>query len=221
MAFALYRPCNKIVNVCQNSIERASDCPDPCVEKDPNDTLFNTEVVLCEDSLDTPMVNGLIAESLNCALLDSGASKNVCGKLWLDIYVDSLSESEKVKLESKPSESVFRFGDGNKVESFQTVTIPATLGGHDISISTDVIDKDIPLLLSKNAMKEVGMNLNFERDTVTLFGEDIKLRCTTSGHYSLPLTTRCQALDGHKLASENILTCANLTDQSTIAKKTA
>ena len=204
---------------CQSINHWFPNCPDRVLDKDSEDTLFNHEVVLCEGSLDTPLVNDLVAESLNCALLDSGASKNVCGRLWLDVYVDSLSEAEKMKLKSEPSGSVFRFGDGNKVESSQTVTIPATLGSHDITISTDVIDKDIPLLLSKRAMKDVGMNLNFERDTVTVFGEDIKLRCTTSGHYSLPLTTHCQALDDHKSVSENILSCTNLADKHTVALK--
>ena len=204
---------------CQSINHWITNCPDRALDKVSEDTLFNHEVVLCEGSLEDPFVNDLVAESLNCALLDSGASKTVCGKLWLDLYVDSLSESEKMKLKSEPSESVFRFGDGNKVESSQTVTIPATLGSRDITISTDVIDKDIPLLLSKRAMKDVGMNLNFERDTVTVFGEDIKLRCTTSGHYSLPLTIHCQALDDNKPVSENILSCTNLVDKPTIALK--
>ena len=68
-------------------------------------------------------------------------------------------------------------------------------------------------------MKDVGMNLNFERDTVTVFGEDIKLRCTTSGHYSLPLTSSCQALDHGKPLSENILSCTNLDDKIAVARK--
>ena len=129
---------------CQSINHWMPNCPDLAAEKVSEDTLFNHEVILCEGSLDTPMVNDLVAESLNCALLDSGASKNVCGRLWLDLYVDSLPESEKMKLKSEPSGSVFRFGDGNKVESSKVVTIPATLGSRNISISTDVIDKDIP-----------------------------------------------------------------------------
>ena len=208
---------------CQSIYHYQPDCPDKArakdgqiADKDPEDTFFNSEVVLCEDSLDDP--SDLVSQSLNCALLDSGASKSVCGKKWLDVYVDSLSDVEKKKVISQRSDSVFRFGDGNKVQSSRTVTIPACLGSHDISISTDVIDKNIPLLLSKKAMKDVGMNLNFEKDTVTVFGDDIKLRCTSSGHYSLPLTTHCQALDRDKSVS-NILSSVNLTNKHAIAVK--
>ena len=204
---------------CQSIYHYQPECPDKARnkdDKDSEDTLFNSEVVLCEDNLDGPC--DLVSESLNCALLDSGASKNVCGKVWLDVYLDSLSESEKKKVSSKKSDSFFRFGDGNKVKSSQTITIPASLGSHDISISTDVIDKDIPLLLSKRAMKEVGMNLNFEKDTVTVFGDDIRLRCTSSGHYSLPLTAKCQALDENKPVSD-ILSSVNLDDKQAIALK--
>ena len=204
---------------CESINHHIQNCPDLVGERSSEDTLFNNEVILCEGSLDTTLVSDLVAESLNCALLDSGASKNVCGRLWLNSYVDSLPESDKLKLKRESSSSIFRFGDGNKVESSEFVTIPATLGSQDIIISTDVIDKDIPLLLSKKAMKDVGMNLNFERDTVTVFGEDIKLRCTTSGHYSLPLTSSCQALDHGKPLSENILSCTNLDDKIAVAKK--
>ena len=203
---------------CQSIYHYQPECPDKARNKDKDleDTLFNSEVVLCEDSLDGP--NDLVSESLNCALLDSGASKNVCGQKWLDVYLDSLSDSEKGKISSTKSGSLFRFGDGNKVESTQIITLPATLAGHNISISTDVIDKDIPLLLSKSAMKKVGMNLNFEKDTVTVFGDDVKLRCTTSGHYSLPLTAHCQALDENKSVSDT-LSCVNLDDKHAVAVK--
>ena len=204
---------------CESINHHIQNCPDLAGEKSSEDTLFNNEVILCEGDIDNTLVSNLVAESLNCALLDSGASKTVCGRSWLNSYVDSLSEIDRLKLKRKSSESVFRFGDGNKVGSSEIVTIPATLGSRDITISTDVVDKDIPLLLSKKAMKDVGMNLNFETDTVTLFGEDIKLRCTTSGHYSLPLTSNCQALDLGEPLSENILSCTNLDDKMMVAKK--
>ena len=49
------------------------------------------------------------------------------------------------------------------------------------------MNSEIPLLLSKDAMKRAGNCLNFEDDTVTMF-KKIPLSCTSSGHYYVPIT---------------------------------
>ena len=58
----------------------------------------------------------------------------------------------------------------------------------EVSIITDVVDTDIPLLLSKDAMKRAGTCLNFEDDSVTMLKKKIPLSCTSSGHYYIPIT---------------------------------
>jgi hypothetical protein len=50
------------------------------------------------------------------------------------------------------------------------------------------VKEGIPLLLSKPSMKSLKMNLDLENDLVVIDNEVIKLTCTTSGHYRLPLT---------------------------------
>ena len=59
---------------------------------------------------------------------------------------------------------------------------------YEVSIITDVVHSDIPLLLSKDAMKKAGTCLNFEDDTVTMLKKKIPLRCSSSGHYYIPIT---------------------------------
>jgi len=51
-----------------------------------------------------------------------------------------------------------------------------------------VVKNDIPLLISKKTMKSLGTKLNFETDTSDINGKSIPLLCSTTGHYSLPLT---------------------------------
>ena len=41
----------------------------------------------------------LMEESVNKALLDTGASTTVCGQKWLDIFEDSLTPNEKSEIE--------------------------------------------------------------------------------------------------------------------------
>ena len=52
-------------------------------------------------------------------------------------------------------------------------------------IETDVIESDIPLLLSQASMKRANMNLNFKEDSTSVFGETIDLVVTKSGHYTV------------------------------------
>ena len=51
----------------------------------------------------------------------------------------------------------------------------------------DVIDSDIPLLLSKPDMQRLGFRLNMENDTLEVDGRVIELDTASSGHYYLPV----------------------------------
>ena len=69
----------------------------------------------------------------------------------------------------------------------ETLTIPCVLAGKHIFIKTDVGDSDIPLLLSKDAMKQAQIKLDLISDTVEICRTTIMLNSTTSRHYCLPL----------------------------------
>ena len=66
--------------------------------------------------------------------------------------------------------------------------LPCVITDIEISIITEVVDSDIPLLLSKDAMKRAGTCLNFENDSATMLKMKIPFRCTSSGHYYIPIT---------------------------------
>ena len=63
----------------------------------------------------------LMAESLNCALIDCGASKTVCGNSWFEIFYDSLPEDQQQSIVRVPSSRNFRFGDGQNYVSMGQV----------------------------------------------------------------------------------------------------
>ena len=67
------------------------------------------------------------------------------------------------------------------------VVIPARIGDKSVNICTDVVNTEIPLLLSRDAMKKAYTEINFVTDTVKMFGVEQKVEITSSGHYALPL----------------------------------
>ena len=96
-----------------------------------------------------------------------------------------MDEVEKQSVQIHPSNTVFRFGDGHEVVSREQHRIPAFIGKKKLFIETNVVDSEIPLLLSKAAMKKAGSKLDFCRNTVTMLGENVKLSFTESGHYCI------------------------------------
>ena len=55
----------------------------------------------------------------------------------------------------------------------------------------EIVPNKIPLLISKGAMKQMGMQLDFAKDIALIKGEKLQLICTSTGHYCLPLNLTC------------------------------
>ena len=136
-----------------------------------------------------------VSESLSSAILDSGATATVSGKVWMECYLDSLSEDDRSKVVYAESANSFKFGSGDFFKSIYKVKVPALIGSHSILIESDVVDTDIPMLLSRSAMKKADTYINFKDDSVTMLGEKQNVMITSSGHYSLPLTHHLKVLD--------------------------
>ena len=54
-------------------------------------------------------------------------------------------------------------------------------------IITELIKKDIPLLLSKASLKKAGACLDLKNDKALKFGQEIQLQLTSSGHYCVDI----------------------------------
>ena len=65
--------------------------------------------------------------------------------------------------------------------------MPTVIGNKTADHETDVVDVDIPLLLSKAAMKKAQTVLDFNKDIVTMFGQKQPFLRTSSGHYAIPI----------------------------------
>ena len=64
----------------------------------------SVQIQLLEETMET-----LIGEMLSMAVLDSGCTKTVCGEIWLNCYLETLSDEDKKLLHVKDNNSVFKF----------------------------------------------------------------------------------------------------------------
>jgi len=120
-------------------------------------------------------------------ILDSACSSTLCGKKWLESYLEYLGKESLDDVEYNPGKKSFIFGGGTPVKSLLSCRIPAYLAGKFISIEVDVVPNDLPLVFSLNDMKKAGIKLDFTSDSAEIHGKKVNLAITDTGHYSVPI----------------------------------
>ena len=129
----------------------------------------------------------LVKAARNPAVLDCACSGTVYEKKWLDCYLSSLRETELSKIKQSLGIKVFKSGGGEVLTYIASLELPGILADRKVTIKTDVVTSDIPLLLSLETMKKAGVKLDFVNDSAEIFGKHIPLSHTESGHYCIPL----------------------------------
>ena len=149
-------------------------------------------------------------DARNCAVLDSACSSTVCGEIWLANYLNSLDYENRRKIKRSFGQKTFKFGGGERLKSKAEYNLPAVIAGKEVTIKTDVLESDIPLLLSRQAMTTAGVKMDLESDTAQIFDKDIALNLTTSGHYCIPIdraekipVQKVFSIDLEKIASKD------------------
>ena len=111
------------------------------------------------------------------ALLDSGCTKTVCGETWLQHYLHSLSFDECKKNETSKRNSSFKFGDSKLVNIFKIVKISVIIAGVQATVTIDVVEYGISLLLIKLWKKQ--KHKQTFRDKINIFGIKVKIYFTS------------------------------------------
>ena len=209
---------------CESICHTTRDCQEKVYfYQEDEEEDFTYDVVLYQSNLITPEdFTIFLSEASVSAILDSGASSSVAGKKWLDSYVTGLPDKAQKQIEYENSNARFKFGSGKQFPSLSRAKIPAFVGSRKVMISTDIVNTDIPLLLSKNAMKRAETEINFLTDTVKMFGEEQEVIVTTSGHYALPLNNTNEILRRMEKQEDikvNLLAESNKQDNDKIALK--
>ena len=85
--------------------------------------------------------------------------------------MDSLTEEQLKKPKEYPSGTIFKFGVGKLKAKFKA-DIPVNICNVDVALNlnVDVVDTDIPLLLSRTSMKSLGMEIDLKNDSVIING---------------------------------------------------
>ena len=73
-------------------------------------------------------MKNVIGESFGMAVLDSGCTKSVTEQIWLDEYLQTLSEQDRLQVSERSNDATFRFGGGVEVTSSKLVKFPAVIG---------------------------------------------------------------------------------------------
>ena len=102
-------------------------------------------------------LQSLVCQSKCGAVLDTGCATTVCGEQWLQSYVSTSSDFERAQIKEEDSSSTFTFGDGNTQSSVKRMILPCWIGKLNATIMTDVVNCNIPLLLSSNALSQRGI----------------------------------------------------------------
>ena len=128
------------------------------------------------------------AESLNCAALDTCCTSSVSGDKWMQIYLKAIPKHLQKKIKGPFSTGTeFTFGNNQSLKSGKAYTIPIVVAGDIHEITVDIIPSDIPLLLSKSHMKQLGIALDMANDTATANGKPLKVNTTSAGHFIVNL----------------------------------
>ena len=90
-----------------------------------------------------PELGSLVFDTLACAVIDSGCTKTVVGRNWLNHYIATLDDSLKQLIVTEKCQTPFRFGDGKETISKERIKIPGCIGKSKIFIDTNVVDCEI------------------------------------------------------------------------------
>ena len=160
-------------NICESKFHWARNCPDAYENQrgreennssrstNGENVLFNLFVAKGSENVtmfsgpNETKENGLKAlrmETNGHAIIDSGCATNVCGEAWLENFKESLTSDDKRKITEEPSNQKFTFGIGGTAQAKLRVRVPCWLNGKCGFLTTDVIENDIPLLLSRESL---------------------------------------------------------------------
>ena len=113
------------------------------------DTTATEEIILLGDSDELDLEN-FMSETIGSAIIDTGCTFTVCGDLWFQTYLDTLSCKEKDTIVYTPSSRWYRFGESNKVKATKNVVLPLHIGDQKTTISVDVVKQVLYLCCSQN-----------------------------------------------------------------------
>ena len=168
--------------------EPEEDIPEELINEIEKDETESNPEKFIFFTTDEQELSKFTAESLNAAALDTCCSSSVAGTKWIKIYMEAIPKHLKHLLSGPHmSKTSFTFGNQQSLSSLGTYKIPVIIANEIHELEIDVINSDIPLLMSKEHMKQLGIVINMINDTATANSNPVKLHTTSAGHYIINL----------------------------------
>ncbi|CAE7610734.1 RE2 [Symbiodinium sp. CCMP2592] len=106
------------------------------------------------------MTSGPLSENL-LAITDSACTKSVAGTSWLQRYVEVL-KSFGIEVPLLGESDNFRFGASRIYSSNYAIVVSFKVGSSWVLVKVAIIHGDLPLLLSRSVLAELGMVYNLK-----------------------------------------------------------
>ena len=123
------------------------------------------------------------------AITDTACSRSVAGVPWIEKY---MVEAKKIGFvpETVECKDAFKFGASRIFESSYAVVISFGIGSHTVLLRVGVVNGDVPLLVSRPALAQLGMVMDLAENTASfrkLGVQNLALLSTDTGHPALPV----------------------------------
>ena len=115
-------------------------------------------------------------------VIDSAATKTVCGQFWFDNFRDYLYNVNREVITS-PSKIWYKFGDDGRKQAMFAATLPVHIFGRNFNLIVDVISSNCPLLMGRPSLEKLGLILDFQNSTATVEKKLFVLKRSRKGHF--------------------------------------
>ena len=148
-----------------------------------------SEAAQTEPAVEPEIEETLLVSCPGFGVLDSGCGRTIIGAQTLMAFERLLKDRGHLKPVKRVYEMhCFKYGNGETEKSTESVLLPAFLAGRSGLIKAAVVKGDAPLLISRSALKTLKATLDFDTDSLSLFGNcKLPLQVNSAGQYMVDL----------------------------------
>ena len=97
-------------------------------------------------------------------ITDSACSKSVVGRSWYLTFRKALNEIG-AKTKEVPEEEHFKLGASRTFTTSEAAIFPVGIGNKAVILRVSIVEGDVPLLISRPALVQLGMSLDMTKNT--------------------------------------------------------
>jgi hypothetical protein len=131
----------------------------------------------------------LLVSSPGYGILDSGCGKSIIGRDTFEEFKQIWKKQQVEPPVAFSEVSHFRFGNGARETSSEAVKIPVVIAVRSGTIRASLVHGKAPLLISRKALQSLHAKIDFSRNELCVFEDELKVPLGTNaaGQYVLQL----------------------------------